>query len=162
MRLLSEDVRSAKKLKIFSWSPFQLSLFIFDVATEPKEPTINGKKDDEEEVYHTLGTFFQLSCYFVGLPNPRIQWYKDGALIRNSTRYSVNEQTLQISDATKKDDGNFECFGVNRVGWAKKVFKLKIIRSPIYIYVSVAVATVIMLGLIIHFVARSRQVNQNF
>ena len=55
-----------------------------------------------------------------GLPEPEIEWFKDGKPIRDSHRFKLefdgNRSVLTIKDAKQTDDGEFTCTATNKVG----------------------------------------------
>ena len=55
-----------------------------------------------------------------GLPEPEIEWFKDGKLVRESYRFKLefdgNKSVLTVKDAKQTDDGEFTCTATNKVG----------------------------------------------
>lgn len=55
-----------------------------------------------------------------GLPEPEIEWVKDGKLVRESYRFKLeydgNRSVLTVKDAKQTDDGEFTCTATNKVG----------------------------------------------
>lgn len=55
-----------------------------------------------------------------GLPEPEIEWFKDGKLVRQSYRFKLefdgNRSVLTVKDAKQTDDGEFTCSATNKVG----------------------------------------------
>lgn len=55
-----------------------------------------------------------------GLPEPEIEWFKDGKLVRNSHRFELefdrNRSALTVKGAKQTDDGEFTCIATNQVG----------------------------------------------
>ena len=55
-----------------------------------------------------------------GLPEPEIEWFKDGKLVRVSHRFKLefdgNRSVLTVKDAKQTDDGEFTCTASNKVG----------------------------------------------
>lgn len=76
----------------------------------------------------SLGEPFRMFCDIVGLPDPEINWYKNGLLIENDTRISPSPdmKTLDIKYLKIEDDGEFKCVGENRLGTVEKSATLKI------------------------------------
>ena len=62
----------------------------------------------------------QFTAMVSGLPEPEIEWFKDGNLIRDSHRFKLefgeNKSGLIIKDAKQTDDGEFTCTATNKVG----------------------------------------------
>lgn len=76
----------------------------------------------------SLGEPYRMFCNIVGLPEPEINWYKNGVLIENDTRISLSsdKQMLDIKYLKIEDDGEFKCVGVNRLGSVERLANLKI------------------------------------
>ena len=55
-----------------------------------------------------------------GLPEPEIEWFKDGKLVRESYRFKLefdgNRSVLTVKDAKQTDDGEFTCSATNKIG----------------------------------------------
>ena len=55
-----------------------------------------------------------------GLPEPEIEWFKDGKLVRDSHRFKLefdgNRSVLTVKGAKQTDDGEFTCTATNKVG----------------------------------------------
>ena len=55
-----------------------------------------------------------------GLPEPEIEWFKDGKLIRDRYHFNLefdgNKSVLTVKDAKQTDDGEITCTASNRVG----------------------------------------------
>lgn len=62
----------------------------------------------------------RFEAFVSGLPEPEIEWFKDGKLIRDSHRFKLefddNKSVLTIKDAEQIDDGEFTCTATNKVG----------------------------------------------
>lgn len=62
----------------------------------------------------------RLEAIVLGLPEPEIEWFKDGKLIRDSHHFKLefdgNRSVLTIKDAKQTDDGEFTCTATNEVG----------------------------------------------
>ena len=63
-----------------------------------------------------------------GLPEPEIEWFKDGKLIRDSHHFNLefdgNRSVLTIKDAKQTDDGEFTCTATNKVGKVSRTVEL--------------------------------------
>ncbi len=55
-----------------------------------------------------------------GLPEPEIEWFKDGKLVRDSHHFKLefdgNRSVLTVKDAKQTDDGEYTCTATNKVG----------------------------------------------
>ncbi|XP_054161595.1 twitchin-like isoform X2 [Oppia nitens] len=80
----------------------------------PKKPTIRQK-----------GTTLILECLLESNPFPEITWYYGTRIITSTSRYSIKKMnsgkdtyilSLEISDPTIDDGGNYRCNAVNQLG----------------------------------------------
>ncbi|NXA35792.1 OBSCN protein, partial [Eudromia elegans] len=75
--------------------------------------------------YYVDGEDAQFTCTIEGEPRPQISWYKDGALLTDTTKYQTfNEPrsgilVLLIKNPSREDMGYYECELVNTLGSAK-------------------------------------------
>ncbi|XP_065198881.1 receptor-type tyrosine-protein phosphatase F-like, partial [Sycon ciliatum] len=58
----------------------------------------------------------QLTCNMYGVPQPSVEWYKDGKIAKVSERHILvdNNRTLIIANLEYSDRGDFHCFADNR------------------------------------------------
>ncbi|XP_028934062.1 obscurin [Ornithorhynchus anatinus] len=67
----------------------------------------------------------QFTCTVEGAPVPQIRWYKDGALLTESTKHQAFSEprsgvaVLVVTEAAEADLGRYECELVNRLGSAR-------------------------------------------
>lgn len=101
----------------------------FRLFIEPLKPEIENQTSLEEKA--VLGEPFQLFCNIVGVPDPKIRWYKKGVLIRNGSRISISTdmKILDIKYLKLEDDGEYKCVGVNRLGKVEQIIYLKSITG---------------------------------
>ena len=63
------------------------------------------------------GNDVMLKCNVTGNPYPVIIWRRNGSVITESTKYSVNEVgLLKIQNVSIDDAGIYECIGVSSKG----------------------------------------------
>ena len=66
-----------------------------------------------EVVVESSNDSLTLMCNVMGLSGGTIQWRKDGSIIDDSARHTVNSDVtssiLQIKNLTKSDEGNYHC-----------------------------------------------------
>ena len=88
----------------------------------PQEITIAEKKN------------VKFDCEVIGLPQPTLEWYKDGVLLEKSefiimeTRKSLN--TLQIKEVTRKNSGRYVMKAKNECGEAEASVILNVDIAP--------------------------------
>ncbi|KAH9507840.1 hypothetical protein Btru_053024 [Bulinus truncatus] len=64
----------------------------------------------------SIGSNAAFQCSIMGLPPPTITWFKDGEPLTVNDNYAVNDYSLTIRNATKVDEGNYQCMGSNYGG----------------------------------------------
>lgn len=74
-----------------------------------------------KEIYHSNINEINITCHVRGMPTPIITWVKDGVTIEPNEKYQQIENDdglceLNISDATKQDNGKYVCQAENRAG----------------------------------------------
>ncbi|XP_062424693.1 obscurin isoform X1 [Rhea pennata] len=75
--------------------------------------------------YYIDGEDAQFTCTIEGAPRPQIRWYKDGALLTDTSKYQTFTEprsgilVLVIRNPAREDMGYYECELVNRLGSAK-------------------------------------------
>lgn len=67
------------------------------------------------------GNAVKLKCSAQGIPNPRITWSRNGHTLTPSRRMRILKLgTLQISEAKRRDHGQYTCRAQNKVGYITK------------------------------------------
>ncbi|NXX36656.1 OBSCN protein, partial [Nicator chloris] len=75
--------------------------------------------------YLVEGEDVQFTCTVEGAPRPQIRWYKDGVLLKDTSKYQTfNEPrsgivVLVVKNPSNEDMGHYECELTNRLGSAK-------------------------------------------
>ncbi|NWR85621.1 OBSCN protein, partial [Furnarius figulus] len=75
--------------------------------------------------YFVEGEDAQFTCTVEGAPRPQIRWYKDGVLIKDTSKYQAYSEprsgivVLVVKNPSNEDMGHYECELVNRLGSAK-------------------------------------------
>ncbi|NXY36925.1 OBSCN protein, partial [Pomatorhinus ruficollis] len=75
--------------------------------------------------YLVEGEDVQFTCTVEGAPRPQIRWYKDGVLLKDTSKYQTfNEPrsgivVLVVKNPSNEDMGHYECELMNRLGSAK-------------------------------------------
>ncbi|NXC39523.1 OBSCN protein, partial [Penelope pileata] len=75
--------------------------------------------------YFVEGEDAQFTCTVEGAPRPQIRWYKDGVLLKDTSKYQTFSEprsgviVLVIKNPSDEDMGHYECELVNRLGSAK-------------------------------------------
>ncbi|XP_030764716.1 neogenin isoform X2 [Sitophilus oryzae] len=88
------------------------------------------KKPEDRTEYSTKD--IELECSVYGIPEPKIQWFKDGELVKYSEYYKlVNGNNLKIMGLLVSDSGIFQCFATNPAGNIQAAASLKILTNPV-------------------------------
>ncbi|NWI50372.1 OBSCN protein, partial [Calyptomena viridis] len=75
--------------------------------------------------YFVEGEDAQFTCTVEGAPRPQIRWYKDGVLIKDTSKYQTFSEprsgivVLVVKNPSNEDMGHYECELMNRLGSAK-------------------------------------------
>lgn len=74
-----------------------------------------------KESYNSKMNEINITCHVRAIPKAEITWVKDGVTIEPSEKYQLTELEdgvceLNISDATKQDNGKYVCKAENRAG----------------------------------------------
>ncbi|XP_062447296.1 hemicentin-2 [Rhea pennata] len=86
------------------------------------------------EVKTKVNSTVTLECESWAVPEPTIQWYKDGQLLVSAGHLQIlNEgQILQIKPASVSDSGHYTCVATNAVGEDDKDFSVHIQVPPLF------------------------------
>ncbi|XP_053395477.1 peroxidasin-like isoform X2 [Mercenaria mercenaria] len=90
----------------------------------------NFNRREVEEKYVEEGADVNLDCSADGQPSPQFRWIKDGTTLRNGRKYLVEGSVLTIRRAINSDEGLYECFAENTLGFARHSVKL-IVRDAV-------------------------------
>ncbi|KAJ8924156.1 hypothetical protein NQ315_006940 [Exocentrus adspersus] len=72
----------------------------------------------------------ELECSVYGIPEPKVQWFKNGELVKYSDYYKlVNGYNLKIMGLMTTDSGLFQCFASNAAGNIQAVASLKVLTT---------------------------------
>ncbi|XP_074757193.1 obscurin isoform X8 [Athene noctua] len=75
--------------------------------------------------YFVEGEDAQFTCTIEGAPRPQIRWYKDGVLLKDTSKYQTFSEprsgiiVLVVKNPSNEDMGHYECELMNRLGSAK-------------------------------------------
>ncbi|XP_072382653.1 neogenin isoform X2 [Diabrotica undecimpunctata] len=83
------------------------------------------KKPQDKIEHHNNDV--ELECAVYGVPEPEVQWFKNGELVKYSNYYKlVNGYNLKIMGLIPLDSGLFQCFATNQAGNIQAVASLKV------------------------------------
>lgn len=99
----------------------QVFFAYFDTATESS----GSRQEQEQEVEE--GADVVLDCSEGAQRQRQFRWIKDGAVLRNSRKYLVEGSLLTIRRAIQNDQGLYECFDENVIGFAKNSIRLRVL-----------------------------------
>ncbi|XP_012937883.1 vascular endothelial growth factor receptor 3 isoform X2 [Aplysia californica] len=130
---------------------YQLTLYAI------KKPMVYSQTTGSRQV--EIGSSAVFQCGVTGLPPPVVTWYKDKKLLlQNSSRFFIfTENSLTIENASKSDEGNYQCKGWNYGGeiWSSNMTFLvgsstnEASFSPAYIGVIVGIVLFIIIIFVI-------------
>lgn len=98
-------------------SALQLSNLLLHPTAAPfftEEPQFQNKAEGETAV---------IRCKADGSPNPQIKWVHNGKPIEQAEpnpRRQISDDSIIITDLTKKDTGNYGCNATNSIGYVYK------------------------------------------
>ncbi|NXU63045.1 OBSCN protein, partial [Horornis vulcanius] len=75
--------------------------------------------------YLVEGEDVQFTCTVEGAPRPQIRWYKDGVLLKDTSKFQTFSEprsgivVLVVKNPSNEDMGHYECELMNRLGSAK-------------------------------------------
>ena len=86
--------------------------FVLDVGSEAEILS------DQNHVMPEIGLSVVLECPATGNPQPKVEWFRDNAIISNSARTEVGDDKLTIRHWEIFDDGVYTCKATNQFGSA--------------------------------------------
>lgn len=101
-------------------------------VVKPKRPEVEDSNiENGKSMKSLLGEPLQLRCKFLGIPRPKITWYKDGSEIThetNDSRLSLHNSNtiLDLQYIKAEDEGRYKCVAANRIGSVSLETELKI------------------------------------
>ncbi len=84
-----------------------LSHFVLSFFTDSPRSTLTVTPDSPVFTGETVN----LKCVIESYSNWRYEWYKDSVMLQSSDRYTVNRDTLSISEVITSDAGQYTCKG---------------------------------------------------
>ena len=84
--------------------------FVLDVGSEAEILS------DQNHAMPETGLSVVLECPATGNPQPKIEWFRDNAIISNSARTEVGDDKLTIRHWEIFDDGVYTCKATNQFG----------------------------------------------
>ena len=90
-------------------------------------PKFTKDLEDQEAIDGSTVTF---ECGVTGKPEPKIQWYKDGKVIKNTVdfkqTYDGTTAKLVLAEILPEDSGEYECVATNQAGEDYVIAKLTV------------------------------------
>ncbi|XP_059141244.1 vascular endothelial growth factor receptor 2-like [Physella acuta] len=140
---------------------------VFDV----KKPEIYHQTTGSRRV--SIGSNAAFQCGITGLPPPTILWFKDDKRIEVSEKdteksnYVLHDHSLTIKNASKADEGNYQCMGKNRGGQVWSLNMTLLVGDapsqagfmPAYIGIIIAIVVIICIIFIIVIIRLKRSKN---
>nr|XP_048271500.1 neuronal cell adhesion molecule isoform X36 [Myodes glareolus] len=102
--------------------------------SKERPPTFLTPEGNESLKEELRGNALSLECIAEGLPTPIIYWIKeDGTLPVNRTFYRNFKKTLQITQVTEADSGNYQCIAKNPLGAVHHTIAVTVKAAPYWI-----------------------------
>ena len=102
-----------------------------EIISEPEFETEKGQSREEATPIKVReGDVVSLSAVVKGKPAPTIEWYKDDAKLRETSRLKMDakdgELSLIILEAKPDDSGVYKCEAKSKGGKAEKTFNVNV------------------------------------
>lgn len=107
--------------KLFTLFLESMTSFLVCIAVDS-----NFNRREVEEKGAEEGEDVALDCSSDGHPSHQFRWIKDGTTLRNGRKYLVEGSILTIRRAINSDEGLYECFAENTLGFARHSIKLNV------------------------------------
>ena len=116
-------------LSIFIKSLFFYLPVVTFLFSSPVPPSI---EEAESLVAATVNSRTQLRCEALGLPDPRVTWYREGERIPdNGLNYRMHRSgTLEFSSVREDDSGDYKCVATNDAGEVSREVTLDVQGEP--------------------------------
>ncbi|XP_036061333.1 neuronal cell adhesion molecule isoform X23 [Onychomys torridus] len=102
--------------------------------SKERPPTFLTPEGNESLKEELRGNVLSLECIAEGLPTPVIYWIKeDGTLPVNRTFYRNFKKTLQITQVSEADSGNYQCIAKNTLGAVHHTISVTVKAAPYWI-----------------------------
>ncbi|XP_035300156.1 neuronal cell adhesion molecule [Cricetulus griseus] len=102
--------------------------------SKERPPTFLTPEGNESVKEELRGSVLSLECIAEGLPTPIIYWIKeDGTLPVNRTFYRNFKKTLQITQVSEADSGNYQCIAKNTLGAVHHTISVTVKAAPYWI-----------------------------
>ncbi|XP_052594388.1 neuronal cell adhesion molecule isoform X17 [Peromyscus californicus insignis] len=102
--------------------------------SKERPPTFLTPEGNESLKEELRGNVLSLECIAEGLPTPIIYWIKeDGTLPVNRTFYQNFKKTLQITQVSEADSGNYQCIAKNTLGAVHHTISVTVKAAPYWI-----------------------------
>lgn len=102
--------------------------------SKERPPTFLTPEGNESLKEELRGNVLSLECIAEGLPTPIIYWIKeDGTLPVNRTFYRNFKKTLQITQVSEADSGNYQCIAKNTLGAVHHTISVTVKAAPYWI-----------------------------
>lgn len=90
----------------------------------PQSTPLAASRESTVDTY--TGSDIILHCTADGEPSPQFRWIRDGNFIQNSQKFSLQGNRLIIRNVLRSDQGNYECYAENTVGFARNTVSLRV------------------------------------
>ena len=84
-------------------------------------PTFERRIEEERA---EVGSDITLECPAIAQPSPQFRWIKEGNDLRDGRKYITEGSRLTIRQVIRSDEGVYECFAENSLGFARNSIRL--------------------------------------
>lgn len=102
------------------FTPLNYDVNMFSFTATP----IAASRESTVDTY--AGADIILHCTSDGEPTPQFRWIKDGTFIQNSHKFSLQGNRMIIRNVLQSDQGSYECYAENTVGFARNTVALRV------------------------------------
>ena len=145
-------------LSTVSSKPSPLRAYLIMMLGSVRTTNLNGSTINvfaEEE--------FTFICDVTGLPETKIQWFKDGQRVNETNFIEESGKTLKLKYMRGKDSGKYSCVAENRGGQLELSVKLSVAGDPEFNIAAViggsSAAGVVLLVVILSMLWKIREYN---
>ena len=90
------------------------TVLYFYIVTIVDIPPVVTEGPANKTYYMLYGTNKTFNCKARGVPTPKITWHRNGTLLKNGERISVDTNgTLRLKSVTEEENGLYSCLAKN-------------------------------------------------
>ena len=104
---------------------FPISFLFF---SSPARPTISNSGSHPTEIIVTRGKSISLECEVEGIPQPTVNWMKDGRPLTKGRGMEIMDEghVVQLKNVHVSDTGRYVCVAMNIAGMTDRKYDLSV------------------------------------